>query len=120
MKMAKQSEKTRQLAEHYIDLLTRWEISTRPLFGAVALFRNEHVFAMVWDGALYFKVDDESKADYEAAHSHTLGYKSKGENHSLKTYWEVPADVIEDNEKLLSWAERAYVASVRTRKPIVS
>lgn len=37
---------------------------------------------MVWHGALYFKVDDESRHAYEAAKSHTLGYVSNGEDHA--------------------------------------
>lgn len=43
------------------------KITTRPLFGAVALYRGDHVFAMAWHGALYFKVDDDLRGEYEAA-----------------------------------------------------
>ena len=59
--MSKQSEQARQLVNYYVDQLSGWSlITTRPLFGAVALYRNDHVFAMVWQGALYFKVDDHT------------------------------------------------------------
>lgn len=113
--MSRQSEQTKKLADYYVDQLSDWShTTTRPLFGAVALYRNGHVFAMVWQGALYFKVDDNSRADYEAAHSRTLGYVSEGEEHALKSYWEVPAEVIEDNEKLHAWAERAYQAALKS------
>jgi DNA transformation protein len=115
--MSKQSEQARQLVNYYVDQLSGWSlITTRPLFGAVALYRNDHVFAMVWQGALYFKVDDESSAVYEAAHSQPLGYVSKGEDQVLKSYWEVPADVTEDYEKLQLWAERAYQAALKSEK----
>ena len=71
--MSKQSEQARQLVNYYVDQLSGWShITTRPLFGAVALCRNDHVFAMVWQGALYFKVDDQSRVVYEAAHSQPL------------------------------------------------
>jgi DNA transformation protein len=117
IEMSKQSEQARQLVNYYVDQLSGWSlITTRPLFGAVALYRNDHVFAMVWQGALYFKVDDQSSAVYEAAHSQPLGYVSKGEDQVLKSYWEVPADVTEDYEKLQLWAERAYQAALKSEK----
>lgn len=113
--MSKEYERAQALADHYIDLLSEdARISKRPLFGAVALYRGEHAFAMVWHGALYFKVDDKSQAEYEAAKSHTLGYKSEGADRSLKSFWEVPADVVDDTDKLRKWAQRSYRASLRT------
>jgi len=115
--MSKQSEQARQLVNYYVDQLSGWShITTRLLFSAVALYRNDHVFAMVWQGALYFKVDDQSRAVYEAAHSQPLGYVSRGEDQALKSYWEVPADVTEDYEKLQLWAERAYQAALKSEK----
>jgi DNA transformation protein len=71
---------------------------------------------MVWQGALYFKVDDQSRVVYEAAHAQPLGYVSKGEDAALKSYWEVPADVTEDYEKLQQLAERAYQAALKSGK----
>jgi DNA transformation protein and related proteins len=115
--MSKQSEQTQKLADQYVDQLSDWaKVTTRPLFGAVALYRHDHVFAMVWHGALYFKVDDSSRGEYEAAGSQALGYESEGEDHALKSYWEVPADVIEDDDMLRDWGERAYQAALKNRK----
>jgi DNA transformation protein len=114
--MSTKSKKPTSLAEHYIEILAGWaEVSRRSLFGATALYRSGQIFAMVWKGALYFKVDEQSRPDYEAADSHTLGYSTKkGEDHSLKSYWQVPADVIEDEEKLQAWAEIAYQAALHS------
>ena len=115
--MTEQSRKTQALADHYVDQLSPWaKTTTRPLFGAVALYRHDHVFAMVWHGGLYFKVDDDSRKDYEAAGSRALGYVSEGEAHALKSYWEVPAEVVEDREQLQQWAERADHAAVKSAK----
>jgi DNA transformation protein len=41
---------------------------------------------------------------------------SNGEDQTLKSYWEVPADVTEDYEKLQLWAERAYRAALKSEK----
>ena len=115
--MTQQSRRTQALADHYVDQLSQWgKITTRPLFGAVALYRQGHVFSMVWHGDLYFKVDDESRPDYEKAGSHALGYANEGEGHGLKSYWTVPADVVEDSELLSQWAERALHAAIQSSK----
>ena len=111
--MTKLTKQAKDLAEHYADQLSvRGRVTTRPLFGAVALYRDERVFAMVWEGSLYFKVSDESRADYQVAGSHALGYVAEGREHALKSYWKVPVDVIEDGSQLLEWAERAWRAAL--------
>ena len=115
--MSKPNDQAKQLAASYVDILSDWAtLTTRPLFGAIALYRNDHVFAMVWKNALYLKVDDASRSEYEAAGSHPLGYQSEGEDRALKSYLEVPAAILEDEEKLRSWAEIAYRAALRSTK----
>ncbi|MGE7472049.1 TfoX/Sxy family protein [Bosea sp. NPDC003192] len=116
-KMTKQSEQARRLAELYVEQLSDWaKIKTKPLFGAVALYRNDHVFAMTWQGALYFKVDADSRAQYEAGGSQPLGYSSEGEHHALKSYWAVPSEILEDSDKFCEWAERAYKAALTSQR----
>lgn len=115
--MTEQSRKTQAMADYYVDQLSPWaKTTTRQMFGAVALYRYDQVFAMVWHGSLYFKVDNDSRKDYQTAGSHALGYVSEGEEQALKSYWEVPADVIEDREQLPQWAERAYHAALKSAK----
>lgn len=105
------------LAQFVIEQLAVDEpIVTRPLFGAIALYRNGQVFAMAWKGSLYFKVDETARKNYEAANSHALGYVSKGVDHSLNSFWEVPADVIEDREALREWAGKACEAATKSAK----
>lgn len=105
------------LAMHYAGELSGWaSVTTRPLFGAIALYRDGLVFAMVWKGSLYFKVDDASRGGYEAAGSHALGYVSGGNDHALKSYQEVPVDVLEDNDTLTEWAQRAWNAALNAAK----
>jgi DNA transformation protein len=113
-----QSKQMDAFAAHYVDQLANWaHISTRRLFGACGLYCQGHVFGMVWDGALYLKVDEESRKLYVAAQSHALEYVSKGKAQALKSYWEVPAEVVEDRETLCLWAERAFQIAIKGRKP---
>lgn len=104
-----------EMADHYIEALADWAAVTRtPLFGAIALRRNNLVFGMTWKGGLYFKTDENSVHEYDAAHSEKLEYTtSRGKSQALKSYAEVPPDVSEDEERLREWAEFAYKAALR-------
>ncbi|MGK9286601.1 TfoX/Sxy family protein [Sinorhizobium meliloti] len=85
-----------------------------PLFGAIALRRNDLVFGMNWKGRLYFKTDEEAVQEYDAAHSSKLTYTTnEGKPQALKSYAEVPPVVTEDEEKLREWAEIAYQAALK-------
>ena len=50
----------------------------------------------------------------DTAGSQALGYTTEGEDHALKSYWAVPADVLEDDDRLHEWAERAYQAALKS------
>jgi len=107
--------KASEMADHYIEALADWaEVSRKPLFGAIALRRNELVFGMIWKGGLYFKTDDQSVQEYDAAHSGKLTYTTnEGRPQALKSHAEVPPEVSEDEEKLRDWAEVAYQVALR-------
>jgi DNA transformation protein len=55
---------------------------------------------------MYPKVGDASRGEYEAAGSHPLGYQTAGEDRALKSYLEVPATILEDDERLRSMPGR--------------
>lgn len=102
-------------AKDVVERLSTWaDVTTRPLFGAIALYRGHLVFAMVWKGAVYFKVDDNTRKDFDAAGSRALEYHSQGKPQALKSYMEAPADVLEDDETLVQWAEKAYRAAINS------
>ncbi|MEO5492900.1 MAG: TfoX/Sxy family protein [Sphingomonas sp.] len=103
------------MADHYIAALADWaEVTRTPLFGAIALRRNNLVFGMIWKGGLYFKTDEKSVPQYNAAHSDKLAYTTNdGKPRALKSYSEVPPHVNEDEEKLCEWAETAYKAALK-------
>ena len=83
-------------------------LKVRPMFGGHGLYLGESFFGIVHKGALYFRTDVESRAAYKKAGSRPFNPKGAKELHR---YYEVPADVLEDAEELLSWAKRA----VKTR-----
>ncbi|MDO5630640.1 MAG: TfoX/Sxy family protein [Paracoccus sp. (in: a-proteobacteria)] len=111
--MSQQMQLARALADEYRDRLSDWAALTcRPLFGGIGIWRGAHVFAIAWQGELYFKVDDASRPDYEAAGSQPLHYVSRGKEQALKSFWAIPAHIADDDERLILWAERAWQAAI--------
>ena len=89
------------------------------MFGGNGLFKGGVMFGLISDGELYFKVDDESRADFEAKKSHPFTYEARGRKIAL-SYWFVPEDVIEEAGDLQAWAVKAHTAAVKSRKAEVS
>ncbi|MET0501544.1 MAG: TfoX/Sxy family protein [Candidatus Binatia bacterium] len=85
------------------------EVEARRMFGGYGLYRDETFFGILHRGRLYFKVDENTVAEY-------LKRKMKpfrpNANQTLKTYYQVPVEIIEDGDRLCEWAEEA----VRCRK----
>lgn len=83
------------------------EVDARRMFGAHGLYAGDTFFAIVDDGRLYFHVDDETREAYEAQ---GMGPFTPNEKQVMRSYYEVPADIIEDPDELVTWAERAVAS----------
>jgi DNA transformation protein and related proteins len=85
-------------------------ISLRRMFGAVGLYRGDTFFAIISNGTLYFKVGDTNRGEYESRRMPRFRpYRDRPE--LSMTYYEVPADVIEDPEECVAWALRSVTAA---------
>ena len=79
-------------------------LSCRAMFGGHGLYRGEVFFGIIHKGRLYFKTNDATRATYVRNSMKPFRPNAK---QTLKTYYEVPVDVIEDGEQLTTWAGRA-------------
>lgn len=79
------------------------------MFGGHGLYQGPVFFAIVHRGRFYFRVGDATRAAYEAR-----GMKPfrPGPSQTLKSYYEVPADVLEDAAEGARWARAAAAAGV--------
>lgn len=79
-------------------------LEARRMFGAHGLYQDGVFFAIVDEGRLYFKTDEATRTEYRR-----LGMKpfQPTPKQTLKAYYEVPADVLEDDEALALWAAGA-------------
>lgn len=90
------------------------EARGRPMFGGWGLYLDGTFMGLVAYETLYFKVDDANRADYQVAGVGPFTYTGKTRPIEM-SYWEVPADVIDDPERLQSWAAKALAAARRAR-----
>ncbi len=90
------------------------DLRPRSMFGGVGLYSGDRFFALIDDDTLYFKVDDTSRADFEAR---GMGpFRPGGPNGEVMQYYEVPADLLEEADALRPWAERAVAVARKARK----
>ncbi len=85
-------------------------IASRPMFGGYGIYKNGVFFALITEGALYFKADEKSRPRYERHGSHPFVYSKRGGKQIALSYWEVPADVMEDRDELRRWVADALRA----------
>ena len=89
-------------------------VTVRRMFGGQGIYHDGLMFALVADGELYMKVDEASKAAFEAAGSAPFTYSGKGKPVQM-SYWRLPEAAMDDADDLKVWAERAYAAARRAK-----
>ncbi len=86
----------------------------RSMFGGVGIYSGDLFFALMDNDALYFKVDDETRGDFEAI---GMGpFRPFGDGGETMQYYEVSAAVIEVHDALAQWAARAVMVARRARQ----
>ena len=90
------------------------DITSRPLFGGHGFYWRDVIFAITYRERLYFKVDERSRPAFEARGM--LPFRPN-ERQTLKSYYEVPPEVLDDAEALLSWAGEAIRAGQSSESP---
>jgi DNA transformation protein and related proteins len=80
-------------------------------FGGHALKYQDKQFAMVMGNTLYFRVNDQTRAEYAAMGSVPFSYLTKVRRVEVRTYFSVPEDVLESRGQLLAWARKAIHAA---------
>ena len=103
-------------SNHLIDLLTPWgKVVARRMFGGYGIYNHNLMFGLVADSTFYLKVNDSNRPDYQATDSEPFTYEAKGQRRSM-SYWQVPAEILEDQERLCEWARKAYAVAVSSKK----
>ena len=88
-------------------------VTARSMFGGVGLYAEGLFFALIAEDRLYFKVDDTTRLEFER-----LGmepFRPFGEDTAM-SYFEVPADVMEDPMQLAPWMRKALDVAAKAKR----
>jgi DNA transformation protein len=88
------------------------EVSSRRMFGGAGLYCGELFFGLISDDTLYLRVDDSNRADYTARGARRFRPYADRPQLSM-SYYEAPAEVLEDARQLAEWARRSVAAAQR-------
>ena len=106
-------EYIRELFQHFRP------VDVRRMFGGAGIFCDGMMFGLIFDGAIFLKIDDETIPDFEREGSTPFVYtraKSPGRvgKHSLN-YWRLPERLYDDPEELAVWATRSFAIAQRKK-----
>jgi len=91
------------------------KLATARFFGGVGISSAGAQFGMVMGGTAYFVVNDETRARYERMGSTCFSYTKGRGRVAVKRYYSVPADVLEDTERLTALARESIQIALATR-----
>ncbi|MDF7824716.1 TfoX/Sxy family protein [Pontiellaceae bacterium B12227] len=101
-----------EFLEYVLDQFSIWgEVSVRKMFGGAGLYREGKMFGLVADDVVYLKVDETNQAKYETAGS--APFKPWDDKPMVMSYWELPADVFEQPDELILWAQESLAIQLK-------
>jgi DNA transformation protein len=108
--------KTPEFVELVIENLRAFgAVTTRRMFGGWGIYRDGVFFALIAGDTLYFKSDDENRAQFERASPGPFTFEKEGER-IVTHYYAVPEDAFEDAQVMAKWARLGYAAALRAAK----
>lgn len=100
-------------SDFILETLRPWrQVTARRMFGGHGLYHAGVMFALVADGQLYLKVDDESRGDFVAAGLGPFVYEARGRQVAL-SYHRAPEAMLDEPAVAREWAERGWQAALR-------
>ena len=86
-------------------------VTSRRMFGGVGFYADDLFFALADDDTLYFKVDDETRGDYEA--EGMAPFRPFGPDSPPMGYWELPPGLLDSADDLAPWMRKALEVARR-------
>jgi DNA transformation protein and related proteins len=95
------------------------QVTVKRMFGGAGIWADGLMFALMFDGAIFLKVDEASVPDFEREGSRPFVYtraKSKGRvGRASLSYWRLPERLYDDPDELAVWANRALAIAQRKK-----
>lgn len=81
------------------------------MFGGYGLYAGSVFFGILHKNRLYFKTDPADPKSTEPYRARGMKPFRPNKKQTLKSYYEVSADVLEDSRELAEWAARAVLCA---------
>ncbi len=92
------------------------ELRSQRMFGGVGLYCDELFFGLIADDVLYLRVDDTNRADFLGRG--LSAFRPYADRPQLSmSYYEAPAEVLENAAELVAWAERSVATARAAANP---
>lgn len=88
-------------------------VDSKPMFGGTGLFFEGRMFGMIAHDKFRLKVGPENQSQFESVGMEPFHIKKGAKP---LPYWEVPVEVLEDQEELASWALQSYTLAVKNKR----
>jgi DNA transformation protein len=83
----------------------------RKMFGGAGLYVGRTIFGIIHESSLYLKTDSTIERDF--IEKGMERFRPYPDRKMTMPYFEVPPDVLEDNDELLRWSRRSLEVSKR-------
>jgi DNA transformation protein len=107
---ARQQEEFASYVQDMLQLIG--PVTCKRMFGGHGFFLDGLMFALMADNTLYLKADDHNMADFTGQGLESFSYQKNGKTMKI-SYYQAPAEALEDAEVLSNWANGAYAAALR-------
>ncbi len=88
-------------------------VRSKRMFGGVGLYAGDRFFGLIDDNTLYLKVDATTRDDFLSRGMDPFRPFKDRPEYSM-SYYQVPADVLEDADVLAAWAAQAVRVATET------
>jgi DNA transformation protein len=106
--------KPSEFVAHVIETMRQFgAVEVRSMFGGWGLYHQGTFFALIAADALYLKVDDENRPQFEARGLKPFVYETKVGERIAMHYHAVPEEALESADEMTVWAKSAYGAALR-------
>jgi len=90
------------------------ELEVRRMFGGAGIYADGTMFGILHAGRVYLKTDESTRVAYTERGMSPFRPRRGA---VLKSYYEVPPDILDDDDELLSWARHALAVADAPKAP---
>ena len=89
------------------------EVTVQRMFGGQGVYHHGLIVAVVYQGELLLKADDQTHGLFEAAGARRWVYDGQAGKEAAMPYWSIPETAYDDADEMRLWTRRAYEAALR-------